>query len=1162
MKHFNQEGTLSCGQSFCQKCLMWSLVEDDQLCPCPECRRILKINSLEHCLSEETPDDDDYICQNFQELTDAHGLGELINDCVPGEDEGESISEDMAALKDHHHVCDCVPGEDEGEHIYENGASLIDQQRICYCVPGEDEGESISEDMAALKDHHHVCDCVPGEDEGEHIYENVASLIDQQPLKKGMTEDEKRNCCLLEIHLTEGKYYETLKDIEKNCMNPLKLLLSPLERTAIFINLEELIKVQESFLRAIDASVMAGGSSLAKVFLEFKEQLLVYVEYCSNMESAQKTLSHLLANREDLRQKVKECSLKVHHGHFTLQDLLVVPMQRILKYHLLLKELLKHSADPEERQQLQHALEAMQDLAMHINEVKRDKEILKKISEFQSSIENLQVKLVEFGKPKIHGELKVRCISGNHNKQDRCLFLFDKVVLVCKRKGTQYKLQEMLDLLFHQMTDDPVNNKDPRKWSYGFSLIHLQGKQGFQIFCKTEDMKRKWMEQFERAMSNLKPEKANANHHNFQMNTFDKTTNCEACKMFLKGTFYQGYLCTKCGVGAHKDCLEAFPSCNIRSPEYLDTLSMRPLKKGMTEDEKRNCCLLEIHLTEGKYYETLKDIEKNCMNPLKLLLSPLERTAIFINLEELIKVQESFLRAIDASVMAGGSSLAKVFLEFKEQLLVYVEYCSNMESAQKTLSHLLANREDLRQKVKECSLKVHHGHFTLQDLLAVPMQRILKYHLLLKELLKHSADPEERQQLQQALEAMQDLAMHINEVKRDKEILKKISEFQSSIENLQVKLVEFGKPKIHGELKVRCISGNHNKQDRCLFLFDKVVLVCKRKGTKYKLQEMLDLLFHKMTDDPVNNKDPRKWSYGFSLIHLQGKQGFQIFCKTEDMKRKWMEQFERAMSNLKPEKANANHHNFQMNTFDKTTNCEACKMFLKGTFCQGYLCTKCGVGAHKDCLEAFPSCNIRSPEYLDTLSMRVLPKLGTVQSYHDIPSPPGKSGLTCQGGDVFELLRGPPDSQWEEGRLMQTQESGSFPSSSVKPWSVRARLQAVGSYLEKQTIQDSLAFLAISSKWDILNQRKTRVMVKKANSFYVTESKMFESLLDLLEYYQCHSLKEDSEDLDTTLESPYKFPLHSCSKASTWSRGYNPHVIGMTLAINNFAARDLSELPL
>lgn len=28
-----------------------------------------------------------------------------------------------------------------------------------------------------------------------------------------------------------------------------------------------------------------------------------------------------------------------------------------------------------------------------------------------------------------------------------------------------------------------------------------------------------------------------------------------------RGTFYQGYLCTRCGVGAHKECLEVTPPC-------------------------------------------------------------------------------------------------------------------------------------------------------------------------------------------------------------------------------------------------------------------------------------------------------------------------------------------------------------------------------------------------------------------------------------------------------------------------------------------------------------------------------------------------------------------------------------------------------------------------
>uniref|UniRef100_A0A4X2KNS1 Vav guanine nucleotide exchange factor 2 n=1 Tax=Vombatus ursinus TaxID=29139 RepID=A0A4X2KNS1_VOMUR len=645
-------------------------------------------------------------------------------------------------------------------------------------------------------------------------------------------------------------------------------------------------------------------------------------------------------------------------------------------------------------------------------------------------------------------------------------------------------------------------------------------------------------------------------------------------------------LCSSC-FSEHdlgEDIYDCVPCEDEGDDIYEDIIKVevqQPMKMGMTEDDKRNCCLLEIQETEAKYYRTLEDIEKNYMNPLKLVLSPLDMTAIFINLEDLIKVHNSFLRAIDVSMMAGGSTLAKVFLEFKERLLIYGEYCSHMEYAQNTLNHLIANREDFRQKVEECTLKVQDGKFKLQDLLVVPMQRVLKYHLLLKELLSHSADRPERQQLKEALEAMQDLAMYINEVKRDKETLKKISEFQSSIENLQVKLEEFGRPKIDGELKVRSIV-NHTKQDRYLFLFDKVVIVCKRKGYNYELKEIIELLFHKMTDDPMNNKDIKKWSYGFYLIHLQGKQGFQFFCKTEDMKRKWMEQFEMAMSNIKPEKANANHHNFQMYTFDKTTNCKACKMFLRGTFYQGYLCTKCGVGAHKECLEVIPPCKISNTG--------AGPKMVAVQNYHGIPAPPGKPVLTFQTGDVIELLRGDPESQWWEGRLMQTKKSGYFPSSSVKPCPVDGRVSAFpnvdticatevqfagnmerqqtdnllkshasGTYLIRERPAEAERF-AISIKFN--DEVKHIKVVEKDNWIHITEAKKFESLLELVEYYQCHSLKESFKQLDTTLKYPYKSRERSASRASTRSPVFTPRVIGTAVARYNFAARDMRELSL
>ncbi|XP_037121279.1 guanine nucleotide exchange factor VAV2 isoform X11 [Syngnathus acus] len=617
----------------------------------------------------------------------------------------------------------------------------------------------------------------------------------------------------------------------------------------------------------------------------------------------------------------------------------------------------------------------------------------------------------------------------------------------------------------------------------------------------------------------------------------------------------------------------------------------QPMKMGMTEDDKRNCCLVEIQETEAKYYKTLEDIEKNYMIPLRQIVSPQDMEAIFVNLEDVIKVHFALLRAIDLNMVTGGNGLGKIFLDFKERLLIYGQYCSHMEIAQKTLDELIATREDVKIKVEECTMKVQEGKFKLQDLLVVPMQRVLKYHLLLKELLSHSTDRPERQQLKEALEAMQDLAMYINEVKRDNETLKKISEFQSSIENLQVKLEEYGRPKIDGELKV-CSIVNRTKQDRYIFLFDKVVIVCKRKGYSYELKEIIELQLYKMSDDPMNNRDMKKWSYGFYLIHLQGKQGFQFFCKTEDTKRKWMEQFEMAMSNIKPERATANQHNFQMHTFDKNTNCRACKMLLRGIFYQGYFCSRCGTGAHKECLEVITICKINPLDLEPGISSG--PKMVAVRNYHGTPAPPGKTALSFQTGDYIELLKGDPDTAWWEGRLIQTQKNGFFPSSCVKPYLDPKPFQSIssrqssrdadyygypwfagnmerqqadnllkshssGTYLIRERTAEAERF-AISIKFN--DEVKHIKVIEKDSWIHITEAKKFESLLELVEYYQSHSLKESFKLLDTTLRYPYKARERSLTRSSSRSPVFTPRVVSTAVARYNFAARDMRELSL
>ncbi|XP_076140777.1 guanine nucleotide exchange factor VAV2 isoform X6 [Alosa pseudoharengus] len=648
------------------------------------------------------------------------------------------------------------------------------------------------------------------------------------------------------------------------------------------------------------------------------------------------------------------------------------------------------------------------------------------------------------------------------------------------------------------------------------------------------------------------------------------------------------------------DIYDCVPCDDDGDDIYEDIIKVevrQPMKMGMSEDDKRNCCLVEIQETEAKYYKTLEDIDKNYMIPLKQVLSPQDMEAIFVNLEDVIKVHAALLRAIDLNMVTGGSGLGKIFLDFKERLLIYGQYCSHMEHAQKTLDDLIVTREDVKMKVEECTMKVQEGKFKLQDLLVVPMQRVLKYHLLLKELLSHSTDRPERLQLKEALEAMQDLAMYINEVKRDNETLKKISEFQSSIENLHVKLEEYGRPKIDGELKVST-AVNRTKQDRYIFLFDKVVIVCKRKGYNYELKEIIELQYYKMSDDPMNNRDMKKssgkmWSYGFYLIHLQGKQGFQFFSKTEDTKRKWMEQFEMAMSNIKPERATANQHNFEMHTFEKNTNCRACKMLLRGIFYQGYFCSRCGTGAHKECLEVITICKI-NPHDSDPGLLSSGPKMVALRNYHGTPSPPGKPPLSFQTGDVIELLKGDPDTAWWEGRLIQGQKTGYFPSSSVKPcldpkpfqgftsrqssrdvdytvypWFAgnMERQQAdnllkshsSGTYLIRERTAEAERF-AISIKFN--DEVKHIKVIEKDNWIHITEAKKFESLLELVEYYQSHSLKESFKLLDTTLRYPYKSRERSLPRSCTRSPVFTPRVVSTAVARYNFAARDMRELSL
>lgn len=106
----------------------------------------------------------------------------------------------------------------------------------------------------------------------------------------------------------------------------------------------------------------------------------------------------------------------------------------------------------------------LQDLAMYINEVKRDNETLKKISEFQSSIENLVSRNVLISFCEIRGLL-----SGLEKKMEQLGFLI-----------SQYRNKQMT-VQSYKMSRRERCEEQKQKTKQVFQLF-LERQQGCELF--------------------------------------------------------------------------------------------------------------------------------------------------------------------------------------------------------------------------------------------------------------------------------------------------------------------------------------------------------------------------------------------------------------------------------------------------------------------------------------------------------------------------------------------------------------------------------------------------------------------------------------------------------------------------------------------------------
>ncbi|XP_006868509.1 PREDICTED: T-lymphoma invasion and metastasis-inducing protein 2 isoform X2 [Chrysochloris asiatica] len=208
----------------------------------------------------------------------------------------------------------------------------------------------------------------------------------------------------------------------------------------------------------------------------------------------------------------------------------------------------------------------------------------------------------------------------------------------------------------------------------------------------------------------------------------------------------------------------------------------RPLARHLSDADRLRKVIQELVDTEKSYVKDLSCLFELYLEPLQseTFLTQDEMESLFGSLPEMLEFQKVFLETLEDGISASSDfstletpsqfrkllfSLGGSFLYYADHFKLYSGFCANHIKVQKVLERAKTDQAfkaflDARNPTKQHSS-------TLESYLIKPVQRVLKYPLLLRELVSLTDhESEEHYHLTEALKAMEKVASHINEMQK------------------------------------------------------------------------------------------------------------------------------------------------------------------------------------------------------------------------------------------------------------------------------------------------------------------------------------------------------------------------------------------------------------
>uniref|UniRef100_A0A1A9W7P0 DH domain-containing protein n=1 Tax=Glossina brevipalpis TaxID=37001 RepID=A0A1A9W7P0_9MUSC len=285
------------------------------------------------------------------------------------------------------------------------------------------------------------------------------------------------------------------------------------------------------------------------------------------------------------------------------------------------------------------------------------------------------------------------------------------------------------------------------------------------------------------------------------------------------------------------------------SPDKLETgkILTEPESSALEETPAKKCSMrfnhfMDFYNTESNYVGILDTIVNLFKNPLEkcvkdndALINKSKIKAIFGNFLPIHEVHQSMLERLRAMYVNWSEDclIGDIILQYRDDLIkAYPPYVNFFEQIKETLMQCDQQYPRFHAFLKINQTKPECGRQSLQDLMIRPVQRLPSISLLLNDILKHTnKNNADHARLEEALKAIKEVTMHINEDKRKTESRMAIFDIFNDIEDCPAHLVSSNRNFI-SRCEVNELSNNLSGRgdSLMLYLFSDTIEVCKKRS--------------------------------------------------------------------------------------------------------------------------------------------------------------------------------------------------------------------------------------------------------------------------------------------------------------------------------------------